>query len=910
MVVGLLGALSLHAQPNVACMGLKNPTNFTLTGGTGQSSWTGHIGTKNAQASTCTSIGSTFNATLSATALENLSSTTSCTQTLSTDIQGNPDQTRRYVIKGLGYDAQTGNHLSYLPPDSSFTSSIRLGNYCGGREAEQLIYQFTVNNNNKLVTIWYALSLQNGQHNAAENPEFVIRVLKQAGADWVPAAADTLCYVRPTPAGSSSNVSPFYVGSTGSQTGATYGCNIYLPWNKVLINLEKFYTQTIRIEISAGDCSQTAHYACCYIAGECQGMVLNANGCAAGNNSNVATIAAPKGASQYRWYRSKTGVLSGAARANDDSYELIAEANDSVLNVSVNDFIHNITGDTNTQNTFMCKMTTYMNESLPIVSNIYTEVGNMKPRMKVDSILDCNAGITLYNKSFTPFDGNNDSNKVDTLNTVWKIYSGTTASPETLIDSAVGANLHHEFSNAGNHCVRMRTTAFDTSCWNEQDFNIRVVKTPRAEFVMERDSLCMGDSIMLRDATHASTWHQWVFFGPNNVNDTLVSSIQAIRRGFDTTTNFSLFTHTRTFFRQDTNHDGQMDEVYCIGRANGRVQVQNYPSLNVSGDTIVCNGTEASINVAADVEGSSFDWYTSMLSTNPLQSNTATLTTSPTHDIRYYVKARTPFGCEAWDSINIYIVDPQLNVPVTEICNNTPINLYARNAYSYTWTSMPDDPSLARQEHNETITVTPHQNTTYSLVGHGMNNCTTSPLTQAVKVYPYPVPAVEMSPNFIDSEDPTVTFRDVSVGATTSLWDFGGGHTSTERQVRHTFTDLSVDSILVSLTTGNELQCTQDTSFGVPIELFAVWFPNVFTPTMTTNRTFKCFTHNNLEHYSLYIYNREGMQVFYSSDPSAEWDGRFKGEYCPQGAYVYTCTYRRPGTVDIVTQHGTVMLLQ
>ena len=155
-----------------------------------------------------------------------------------------------------------------------------------------------------------------------------------------------------------------------------------------------------------------------------------------------------------------------------------------------------------------------------------------------------------------------------------------------------------------------------------------------------------------------------------------------------------------------------------------------------------------------------------------------------------------------------------------------------------------------------------------------------------------------------------MTFRDVSAGATTSLWDFGGGHTSTDRQVRHTFTDLSQDSILISLTTGNELQCTNDTSFWVPVELFSVWFPNVFTPTMNTNRTFGCFTHNKLEYYSLYIYNREGLQVFYSADPEAEWDGQYKGAYCPQGVYVYTCTYRRPGTTDIVTQRGTVMLLQ
>ena len=167
-----------------------------------------------------------------------------------------------------------------------------------------------------------------------------------------------------------------------------------------------------------------------------------------------------------------------------------------------------------------------------------------------------------------------------------------------------------------------------------------------------------------------------------------------------------------------------------------------------------------------------------------------------------------------------------------------------------------------------------------------------------------------MSPTFIDSEEPVITFRDVSPGATTSLWNFGNGNTSTERQIRYTFTDLSDDSVLVSLTTGNELNCTSDTSFYIPVEIFAVWFPNAITPTLSTNRTFKVFTHNQLEFYSLYIYNRNGVLVFKSNDQNKEWDGRYNGKYCPQGVYVYTCTYRRPGTSDIVTNRGTVTIIQ
>ena len=132
----------------------------------------------------------------------------------------------------------------------------------------------------------------------------------------------------------------------------------------------------------------------------------------------------------------------------------------------------------------------------------------------------------------------------------------------------------------------------------------------------------------------------------------------------------------------------------------------------------------------------------------------------PTHDTRYYVRARSPFGCESVDSINIYIVDPHLEVPIVKMCENDQVKLYASNAYSYTWSSMPDDPSMAGQTNNDTLIVSPQTTTTYTLIGHGMNNCSATPLTQTITVFHHPVPTFELSPDFIDSEVPEVTFRD------------------------------------------------------------------------------------------------------------------------------------------------------
>ena len=276
----------------------------------------------------------------------------------------------------------------------------------------------------------------------------------------------------------------------------------------------------------------------------------------------------------------------------------------------------------------------------------------------------------------------------------------------------------------------------------------------------------------------------------------------------------------------------------------------------------------------------------------------------------YYVMAATPNNCISWDSVSISMVHPALSVPVTKMCDGEYLYLYGDGASNYTWTASPFDDSMQPSANGDTLRVSPKQTTTYTMVGHGTNGCNADAKVETISVFHYPQIRFEMSPFFIDSEDPTVTFTDVSPYGVRSLWDFGNGHTVAERQVKQTFTNITEDSVYITLTSYNELNCSSDTGFFVPISLFSVWFPTAFTPSLNTNRVFNLFTKNELEHFSIYIYDRRGDMVFYSTDQNFQWDGTYKGRMCDQGTYVYVCTYRRPGTVDIVTRRGTVLMLQ
>ena len=418
-------------------------------------------------------------------------------------------------------------------------------------------------------------------------------------------------------------------------------------------------------------------------------------------------------------------------------------------------------------------------------------------------------------------------------------------------------------------------------------------------------STCAGDTLVLVDQTPGSNYHHWEI-GDSVFNSTLAST-QII---FNETTTVYLSTRGSQYYQADTTGDGIVEDVYCYNDTSFTIYVQQYPKLQVIGDTIVCNGDQSDVHVLSDVDNCTFNWYQVLEGTTPVVENNNELVTTINQDRRYYVKVTTTYGCVTWDSIDLFLVLPSLEVSRDRICSGDSVTLTAGRAAYFEWAASPDDPMLAGQSEHSEIVVSPEVTTTYSVIGHGTNGCGATPLTQKITVFPYPILNVVLTPDYIDSENPSVQFSDQSEYGTTSLWNFGNGNTSSTRTVVFTFTDLSQDSIEISLVTGNALGCTVDTSFFVPVGIFAVWFPNAFTPSLETNNTFQAFTANDLRDYELYIYDRQGILVYSAFTPEMGWNGTYKGHDCPPGTYVYIAKYRRAGVERLMSQKGTVTLLR
>jgi gliding motility-associated-like protein len=57
------------------------------------------------------------------------------------------------------------------------------------------------------------------------------------------------------------------------------------------------------------------------------------------------------------------------------------------------------------------------------------------------------------------------------------------------------------------------------------------------------------------------------------------------------------------------------------------------------------------------------------------------------------------------------------------------------------------------------------------------------------------------------------------------------------------------------------------------------------------------------------IFNRYGTLIFFTDDLNQGWDGRYKGEFCKQGVYIYVIEFVN-SLGEKQTRKGTVALIE
>lgn len=190
-------------------------------------------------------------------------------------------------------------------------------------------------------------------------------------------------------------------------------------------------------------------------------------------------------------------------------------------------------------------------------------------------------------------------------------------------------------------------------------------------------------------------------------------------------------------------------------------------------------------------------------------------------------------------------------------------------------------------------------------------------------VYPIPYSAFEVTPDYQNVQGRT-KFDNGSIYATSFLWDFGNGNTST---VENPIEVYETDSIYtITLISYNEYKCADTSRFELEVFFKGLYFPTAFSPD-NPNDDISKFTPKgiNLASYFVQVFDTKGNLLWESDEldeygrPVESWDGYYNDILQPQGIYIWRAEgIFRDGTFwkgsefqsENPQTHGTVTLIR
>jgi gliding motility-associated-like protein len=348
---------------------------------------------------------------------------------------------------------------------------------------------------------------------------------------------------------------------------------------------------------------------------------------------------------------------------------------------------------------------------------------------------------------------------------------------------------------------------------------------------------------------------------------------------------------------------------FSMGFLNGGVQsgcryafFSEYKASNVSNTrTEICLHDSAQLNAFGGV---SYEWSPSTGLNDPHIANPRA---SPAASTTYKVIITGADGCADSASITVGIRPvPVFQAPLDEtVCEGLGVPLSSANGknYVYRWS-----PATGLDNASAPYPVArPPANTRYTLrISDSVCTAYDSTFTVQVTVRPVPVITAEKE-NDIDCavhmaqlkasggvsyswspaaglNDPSLPDPIASIDSTTTFVVKGTGRNSC----------YAFDTLTVNVTaTGHNL--------------FVV--PNAFTPNGDGhNDCFGITRWGDVQIEELSVFNRWGLRVFTTRNPSECWDGSYKGRPQPSGAYVYAI--RAHTFCGAVTRRGVVMLIR
>ncbi|MEE0916913.1 MAG: gliding motility-associated C-terminal domain-containing protein [Bacteroidales bacterium] len=197
------------------------------------------------------------------------------------------------VLDTISKDNYTNYMLKKVP--SGEKASVKLGNSSTGAEAESISYDYFVDTIQfDMLTLKYAVVLQNPDHTLENQPRFTLEILDSSGV-----LIDSTCAFA-----------DFYASGDLGWNQNTYNNStiIWKDWTTIGIDIAPYHGQNVRVRLTTYDCKDGGHFGYAYFTLNCdRKRIYLINACDAADSVHLQ---APLGF-EYKWYKDgDTTVIS------------------------------------------------------------------------------------------------------------------------------------------------------------------------------------------------------------------------------------------------------------------------------------------------------------------------------------------------------------------------------------------------------------------------------------------------------------------------------------------------------------------------------------------------------------------------------------------------------------------------
>lgn len=419
--------------------------------------------------------------------------------------------------------------------------------------------------------------------------------------------------------------------------------------------------------------------------------------------------------------------------------------------------------------------------------------------------------------------------------------------------------------NSTQYIVRVTDAA---GCFAFDTMFVRILGVPDLQITGD-SAICIGESTVLQ----ASGANEYEWFPETDLNGTRISNPIAspeISRWY--------------FVRATSAGCSSVDSIF--------ITVNPLPNVSAGQDQTSCPSDSVSLQASGAL---SYSWQPDIGISNP---NIASPLARPGSSITYTVIGTDANGCQDSDDVQVEVLQlPNISADTRSIiCVGESDTLSISGAESYLWsTGSREDEVIVIPDMTDEFWVIPFA-----------NGCAGDTVTFTVDVEPRPQASFGIFPS--EGTYPfTIFANNNSLNANTFFWDFGDGNVSQETNPSHLYT--RPGEYQITLIADNDGTCPDTVvSENVKALDYRVFIPSSFSPNGDDINDQFTFQASSIARLVLVIWNRNGREVFRTTELEDSWDGTFNGVPVPEGVYSYRFAgitfegtrVERAGTVTIV----------